>query len=68
MSEPPAPAISPGNGMTFFPSVPLCSSQGQTDQEKTMWEGSRETLETAGSRARNNKRMHDASVGKIHAR
>lgn len=46
--------------------VPLSSFQGQTDQQKTMWEGSRETLETVDSRAENNKRIHDVNVGEIH--
>lgn len=48
------------------PMVPLSSFQGQTDQQKTMWEGSRETLETVDRRAGNNKRIHGVNVGKIH--
>lgn len=51
----------------FFLAVPLASVQGQPDQEKTVWAGPRETLETLGSRARNDKRTHEASVGKSGA-
>lgn len=32
------------------------------DKQKTMWEGSGETLETLGNRTKNNKRMHEADA------
>lgn len=55
--------------MAFFFSplsftIPLSPfrAQGQTDKHKTIWERSRETLETADSRAVNKKeRIHGVS-------